>query len=88
MINDKNELVGIISGRDILQRRENNSNMALSAFDACSKNLILTYPDETLDQALGKMRENGISHLPVVDKDNPKKLLGIITKGDLLMYKV
>ncbi|NOZ84253.1 MAG: chloride channel protein [Epsilonproteobacteria bacterium] len=87
VINDKNELVGIISGRDILQCREKNSNMALSAFDACSKNLILTHPDETLDQALEKMRENGISHLPVVDEDNPKKLLGIITKGDLLMYK-
>lgn len=88
VMNDKNELVGIISGRDVLQHREKNSDMALSAFDACSKNLILTYPYETLDQALGKMRENGISHLPVVDEDNPKRLLGIITKGDLLMYKV
>ncbi|HJN32006.1 MAG TPA: CBS domain-containing protein, partial [Candidatus Poseidoniia archaeon] len=41
-------------------------------------------PKENLAQALDSLGYREISHLPVVDKTNPKKLVGIITKGDII----
>ncbi|MCP8309774.1 MAG: CBS domain-containing protein, partial [archaeon] len=48
-----------------------------------SKNVIVTYPDESLYQAFEKMVGHEIGRLPVVDRSDPKKLIGIITRGDI-----
>ncbi len=87
VVNDNNELIGMVTGLDILKHRERGGDMSLPVLKIYSKDLVLTYPDETLYQALKKMRKKKISHLPVVDRDSHKRLVAIITKGDLIMYK-
>ena len=46
--------------------------------------LIVTYPDESLEDALRKLILNNIGRLPVVDRDDPSKILGILTKSDII----
>jgi len=48
-----------------------------------SKKLLVTYPDESIYQAFEKMVGHEIGRLPVVDRSDPKKLIGIITRGDI-----
>ncbi|HEX2867441.1 MAG TPA: CBS domain-containing protein [Ignavibacteriales bacterium] len=38
--------------------------------------LWVTYPEETVQAAAMKMARNNIGRLPVVDRNNPKELLG------------
>ncbi|MHC1569836.1 MAG: CBS domain-containing protein [Candidatus Syntropharchaeales archaeon] len=45
---------------------------------------MVTYPDESLEAALRKLILNNIGRLPVVDRDDPSKILGILTKSDII----
>jgi CBS-domain-containing membrane protein len=46
--------------------------------EAGTTNLIVTYPDELLDQALEKMVSHDLGRLPVVDRREPTRLLGYL----------
>ena len=83
VVNDKGELSGIITWADIhiaTLRHERH----LTVGDYCVTDLITVTPKENLAQALDSLGYREISHLPVVDKTNQKKLIGIITKGDIV----
>jgi len=49
-----------------------------------STNLVTVYPDETLEEALNKLVSHNIGRLPVVNRDNDQKLIGILTKSDII----
>ena len=83
VVNDKGELSGIITWADIhiaALRHERH----LTVGDYYVTDLITVTPKENLAQALDSLGSREISHLPVVDKTNQKKLVGIITKGDII----
>jgi len=54
------------------------------ADDLASKSLIVTTPQESLYEAVKKMDMAGIRQLPVVDPQDPERLLGIITRKDVV----
>lgn len=54
------------------------------ADDLASKSLIVTTPQESLYEAVKKMDRAGIRQLPVVDPQDPERLLGIITRKDVV----
>ncbi|RLD98378.1 MAG: chloride channel protein, partial [Aquificota bacterium] len=54
------------------------------ADDLASKSLIVTTPQESLYEAVKKMDMAGVRQLPVVDPQDPKRLLGIITRKDVV----
>lgn len=56
----------------------------MTVFEAGTHPAIVTYPDELLDVASEKMMTNKIGRLSVVDKKNPKKILGYIDRGSIL----
>ncbi len=82
VVDREGRLVGIVTGRDVMSAIKRDRN--LPAIAVASKNLVVAYPDETLDVAWEKMQRHGIGHLPVVDREDPSKLLGLLTKGDLI----
>jgi CIC family chloride channel protein len=45
---------------------------------------IVTYPDESLEAALHKLVLNDIGRLPVVDPADESRMLGILTKYDII----
>lgn len=83
MVMDKSELLGILTVEDIFmlppdKRKDSHVKEVMTT------NLIVTYEDETLMNALRKMILQGVGQLPVVDRNNPKKLKGAITRCDVL----
>ncbi len=56
----------------------------VNAGEIASKELTVTYPDETVHLALDKMYDKDIGRLLVVDKSDPRRILGIISKHDIL----
>jgi CIC family chloride channel protein len=54
-----------------------------------SKEFAVTYPDETLHDALDKIDESGFPILPVVLRDRRGQIVGVISKHDILQaYEV
>jgi CBS domain-containing protein len=79
----RNQLIGIVSERDILVRvvvRRIDAGQALVQ-DVMTTELICCQLHTTLEEARGVMKNRRIRHLPVVD--DAKQLLGLISIGDL-----
>ena len=80
---DDDKLVGIVANLDIA-RLDPSKYPEVKAEDIMSKDLIIAYPDETLNEAMGKMMKNGISHLPVVMRGRDDHMVGIISINDVM----
>lgn len=83
VINDRDELVGIFTLED-LNRNEIETWPSRTVGSACTRELIVTYPDETIGVALRRMGVRDIGRIPVVARDNPRQLLGLLRRSDLV----
>ena len=84
VVNENDELSGIISFRDIRQAlQEPDMGYLLIAKDVATDTVITVTPKENIDTALRKMGTTGISQLPIVDQDNPKKVIGTVHDKDI-----
>jgi chloride channel protein, CIC family len=83
LTDEAGRLVGIVTRGDLL-RAQNDSTRSSTVLEAGSKDLIVTYADETLRDALAKMLRNDIGRLPVVERDNPSKIAGYLGRADIL----
>ncbi len=87
VLDNNDNLIGLITAEDITNYKNGNTDVC-NIDKICKRQLILTYSDETLDEAWKKMSEYDISHLPVVERNNHSKLLGMITKTDMIFHKL
>ena len=46
--------------------------------------LVVTYPDERLNDAVGKMFKHNIGRLPVVERGNPGRVIGYLGRSSIL----
>lgn len=74
-------LVGILTVSD-LDRAQGQDHKTVG--DACSRELLVAYPDESLATAFRRMGRRDIGRLPVVARDNQRQLLGVLRRTDLL----
>ncbi len=85
VVNKQGELVGVVSLRDYRQAQNRYDDLSdLTVREIMQRNLIVAYPDETVSKALRRMAPRDISRLPVVLRDNPKALVGLIRRNDII----
>ena len=82
VVDEEGVLVGIITERDILYAvGEGLIGKGVPVWEVMTENPVTAKPDEPLVEALDKMVEARIRHLPVVDEDG--KPVGIVSIRDL-----
>jgi len=83
-ITDDEQLVGMITDRDITMRvvAEAADPNATSVEDVYSRDLISVEPDNDLEEALGLMARHQIRRLPVVEDG---RLVGIVAQADIAL---
>jgi CIC family chloride channel protein len=79
---DEGRLVGIVAKLDAVRCIYQDRPQA-SVKDIMSNKLVVTHPDESLFDAMNKMIVNHISQLPVVERNNPHQLLGLLALDDV-----
>jgi Kef-type K+ transport system membrane component KefB/CBS domain-containing protein len=86
VVDNNDNFVGIIDYAEIRNLLFDQSLAdLLVARDLLSPVLNAVSPDATLRDALQTLKKNkNISYFPVVDPDNPQKLLGILSQNDVL----
>ena len=82
VLDGENNLIGIIALMDVLRIHPTDRSKEAVA-DVMTREVITATPDENLQAAFGKMADNQIGRLPVVDSRNTKRLVGMITRGDI-----
>ena len=95
VINSIKQLVGVVTVADIKTnlRSASESDFKQSLRDICTTEILCIYPDEPLAEAWEKMGTRGLYLLPVVDRNNSRHVLGVITReqiglaGDLISTK-
>lgn len=84
LLDTQGKLVGIITRADVLRAIENKVDDNTTLLQAGSKHLVVAYPDESLHTAVEKMLRRNVGRLPVVDPDNPDKLVGYLGRTPIL----
>lgn len=83
VVNDKNELIGIVTNRDLRFEK----NMKREVREVMTKDKMIVAKEGTdLKKAEQILQNHKIEKLPVVDKNN--KLIGLITYRDIIKVKV
>ncbi|MEA3294796.1 MAG: chloride channel protein [Euryarchaeota archaeon] len=80
---DNMKLVGVVTFEDA-EKVPFDERKNIRVEDIMTTSVIVTYEDESLEDALKKLLDNGIGRLPVVDREDPTKLLGLLTKFDII----
>lgn len=78
-------LTGIISFQDfknVVLEKELEDLIVVK--ELATKNVITITDDKNLDDALVKIGSRNIEQLPVVDKDNPRKIIGMLSRRDII----
>jgi CBS domain-containing protein len=84
IVNEEGLLAGIITRGDVLKGIEEFSHQNLTVLEAGSRNLIVTYPDEILYEAIDKMVRNDIGRLPVVSRENSRAIVGYLGRAAVM----
>ena len=84
ILDGSGELAGIITRGDIVRALEKDPAGSKKVLDAGRRELIVTYPDELLNDALGKMLRHNVGRLPVVERNNPRSVVGYLGRSSIL----
>jgi chloride channel protein, CIC family len=86
--NSPSTLVGIVTKGDI--NRAFDRQLPLDTYrveDIMTRNLVALYPSDNLQAAILRLYEHKVGRLVVVDPNNPGKLLGLITRSDIIDFE-
>lgn len=88
VVDEENRLLGIVSYssiRDVIVAPE--FAHAIIAGDLMDTTPMISYPEETLHELLEKFKssQEDLDYLPVVETEENRKLIGIITQADVLL---
>jgi H+/Cl- antiporter ClcA len=87
VLNEKEELVGIVTQGDVL-KAINTKRSGENILNIAATNLTVTFPDETVYEAVSRMLKNNVGRLPVVERQNPKKLIGYLGRANVLSSRL
>jgi ABC-type multidrug transport system ATPase subunit len=83
VVDGEGDLVGMITLSDIEQAALDRRGR-VTAGEICSRRPLVCHPDETLGEALRQWGAQDVGRLPVVARDNPRKLLGMLRRTDVV----
>jgi len=83
VVKENNEMKGIITTVDVMATSPSERDSILCG-EIMSRDLIVTYPEESLYNVMRLIEHNEIHHIPVVERKNPKHIVGIITMIDIM----
>lgn len=83
VLDSRGKLAGIVTLSDLRSKVE-YGELEKKIGDISSREVEVAYPDETLDVVLKRLAVREIGRLPVVDREDKTKLLGLITRSDVV----
>ncbi len=76
-------LVGVITRGDEARALRTDPTGSMTVLEAGTHRPIVTYPDETVYAAVVEMLEHDVGRLPVVSRENPRRLVGYLGRASV-----
>ena len=85
VVDEQGELAGVVTRWMLEQWSEGDaSGVANDSVLSIAHQPITAFPDESLRAVMNRMAETGVTSLPVVERSNPRQMVGNITLRDML----
>ena len=81
VLDESGELIGVITRRDITDPRHHEADQVRKLI---RRGPAIVFADNTLRDAADHMVREGVGRLPVVERENAGRVIGIISRSDLL----
>ena len=88
VLDSEGNLAGIITRGDVMRALDKDPIASMSVLDAGTRNVIVTYPDELLHEASAKMLRHNIGRLPVVDRNDPRRVVGYLGRPGIMAARL
>lgn len=89
IIDDNNIVIGMVTTLDLLRVVRDGKNIEnMLARDIMTKNPLVVTQDTKVEDIIDIMDKQGIEMVPVVDEQANKRLIGIVSRSDILMEKI
>lgn len=83
VVDGANRLVGVITLMDV-RNLELPGRLETPVAKAMTQHLVTVTPEDTLEEALHRITFRDVGRLPVVDPQDPSRLVGLVTRSDIL----
>src|ERR1700733_11088369 len=84
IVSQNEELVGLLTQTDLLRAVERHPAGDVPVLDVATKSLLVAYPDERAFDAVFRMLQHNVGRLPVVERANPKRMVGYLNRSSVL----
>jgi chloride channel protein, CIC family len=88
LVDASGRLAGMVTRGDLLRVLQAGTAATTSVGAAGVTDVAVTFPDETLHEAIARMLKRSIGRLPVVARADPGKVLGYLGRADILAARV
>lgn len=92
VVDESERLIGLVTLQDInkaligSEKDFPTSQLQNQRLDEiCTRDILYAYPDEAIADALDRMGARGLHQLPVVERDNPDQVLGILEQDEIAL---
>lgn len=84
VVDERGNLYGIVTLKDLESAALRPDADQLTVKDIATTNPIVAYPDEPMWRAIRRLAEHRLGRLPVVERNAPQRLLGMIRRHDVI----
>src|SRR4051812_20984126 len=88
ILDEQGKLAGVITRGDIMRALDKDPSGGIAVLDAGSQNVVVTYPDEGLQEASEKMLRHNIGRLPVVERNDEKNVVGYLGRPGIMAARL
>lgn len=86
VVDEEGRLFGVITLADVeaAESALKGSDVELKVEDIATRSPLVAYPDQSLYEALLKLGAKDVGRIPVVYRDDPTRLLGVLRRHDII----
>ncbi|MBU6400946.1 MAG: chloride channel protein [Verrucomicrobia bacterium] len=88
IVDGQKRLTGIITRGDVVRALQRGLATHTTVLEAGKSNLTVTYPDELLHDAIAKMLKHDVGRLPVVDRHEPRRIVGYLGRACVMAARL
>jgi H+/Cl- antiporter ClcA/CBS domain-containing protein len=88
LLDENSKLIGIITRGDVLSALQKDPSGSKTLLESGTPKPLVAYPDERLNDAIGRMLKNNIGRLPVVSRQEPTHVVGYLGRSEVMAARL
>jgi CIC family chloride channel protein len=84
VLDSNRDFLGVVTLKDLERAMRNKQTEGIKVKDICTTKVVTAFPQDSLEDVLQRFGALDVGRIPVVDKLNPKRLLGMLRWSDIV----